>query len=566
MLVPCLLLFLLLPLVIDGSTRTFPCINGRIMIAVDVSTELTAENFQKEIAFLSNNVFTDEWTDLDRLTLVQYDEVAWGRPFGARQTAAAVRLQLEDAVQHSPPNLTRAFETIDQWQAERAEESVNLIVLVSSIDQKIVHASLPLVSSLLQKNYRVSFVAVGHDVSSQLLGQLQADVLIEWDVDEMNVPIDWYQQFLDAYGCASGPITTPLPCVPSSTNFLVNAVFAGNWNHLERLGVTGITNKLNEYLNFGDLADDGPQDLKWLRGYVAGLNRVNVNLGLPFAFQSLRQDFNADNYGEVHYVVFLGSLTTQDVRALAPIARRLQAKGRLTLIGVGGGIVPEDKYLEKLSNYTAYWTDPTQPFPGDWNQFFWQTAYKCAGEPPPAPSTIGTVQPVTRAPTTPTTPTPPLPCAGRLVVIVDVSGTLDIDAYNNEIDFVGNTLFANSFFTRFDRLAIGMYNQEGPVISEALATVAGQWYVTDQTTPLVVLVFVSKISQNIVTQARAAAQPLYDNNVRLVLVGLSTDLDLDLMNQITNGAGTTVVNWNAKLFNAPSRFPTLFTTLWCPGM
>ncbi|KAI6233477.1 hypothetical protein M3Y99_00909300 [Aphelenchoides fujianensis] len=216
-----LLLFLLLfahgPPADASSPTAYPCIDGRIMMAIDISTELSGTNFEatikcreeinrsiKQINFLSHQVFTDEWTDLDRFTLVQYAEFAWERPFGAQEFAVDVRNQLQDVVQHMEPNLTRAFETIDYWQSEGANDVVHLIVFVSKIDQQIVDASRPFVQRLQQKNYELTFVALGAQLESALFSQLSPN-LIQWDVDQQNVPTGWSQHFWTAYGCGDEP-------------------------------------------------------------------------------------------------------------------------------------------------------------------------------------------------------------------------------------------------------------------------------------------------------------------------------------------------------------------------
>ncbi|KAI6241885.1 hypothetical protein M3Y99_00291100 [Aphelenchoides fujianensis] len=170
------------------------------MVAIDVSTTLKEDHFNKEIDFLSYNVFTDEWTDLDRLTLVQYDEEVWLRPFAADETASDVRQQLRDTKRLTPANLTRALETIDRWQSKEAEEVVHLIVFVSKINKTLVHACLPFVQSLQLKNYELKIVAVGGLLNASLLLELSPNV-IQWDVERQNVPTGWSSQFWTAYGC-----------------------------------------------------------------------------------------------------------------------------------------------------------------------------------------------------------------------------------------------------------------------------------------------------------------------------------------------------------------------------
>ncbi|KAI6228841.1 hypothetical protein M3Y99_01184000 [Aphelenchoides fujianensis] len=192
-----LLLFLLFllghPPTSHESPTAYPCINGRLMFVVDVSTDLTKESYQKQTDFLSYNVFTDEWTDLSRLTLVQYDQTAWDIPFDDEEVAGDVRLELRNADQLTYANLTRVFETIYRWKPQRSEETVHLLVFVSRIDQAAVDTSRPFVQSLQQKNYELTFVAVGGQLDAALFYQLSAN-LIQWDVERQNRSVDFVRQ------------------------------------------------------------------------------------------------------------------------------------------------------------------------------------------------------------------------------------------------------------------------------------------------------------------------------------------------------------------------------------
>ncbi|KAI6230295.1 hypothetical protein M3Y99_01076000 [Aphelenchoides fujianensis] len=154
---------------------------------------------QKQIAFLSNQVFTDEWTNLERLVLVPYNQRAFEQTFTADNTAADVRQQLAQLTQSRPSNLSTLFAVLDSWQQQPAESPVHLLVFVSRIDQAAVDASRPSVRSLQQKNYALTFVAVGGQLDAALFLQLSPN-LIQWDVNAQNVPAGWTQQFWTAYG------------------------------------------------------------------------------------------------------------------------------------------------------------------------------------------------------------------------------------------------------------------------------------------------------------------------------------------------------------------------------
>ncbi|KAI6234216.1 hypothetical protein M3Y99_00829300 [Aphelenchoides fujianensis] len=165
----------------------------------------------KQIAFLSSNVFTDEWTNLERVVLVPYNQRAFEQTFTADSTAADVRQQLAQSKQSRPSNLSTLFAVLDSWQQQPAESPVHLLVFVSRIDQAAVDASRPFVQSLQQKNYALTFVAVGGQLEPALFEELSPN-LIPWDVERQNVPAGWYTQFWAAYGCSDeSPTQTPSP-------------------------------------------------------------------------------------------------------------------------------------------------------------------------------------------------------------------------------------------------------------------------------------------------------------------------------------------------------------------
>ncbi|KAI6241923.1 hypothetical protein M3Y99_00295600 [Aphelenchoides fujianensis] len=155
----------------------------------------------KQLAFLSNQVFTDEWTNLERLVFVPYNQRAFEQTFTADNTAADVRQQLAELKQSRPSNLSTLFAVLDSWQQQPAESPVHLLVFVSRIDQAAVDASRPFVRSLQQKNYALTFVAVGGQLDAALFFELSSN-LIRWDVERQNVPAGWYAAFWTAYGCS----------------------------------------------------------------------------------------------------------------------------------------------------------------------------------------------------------------------------------------------------------------------------------------------------------------------------------------------------------------------------
>ncbi|KAI6230669.1 hypothetical protein M3Y99_01037300 [Aphelenchoides fujianensis] len=132
----------------------------------------------KQINFLTHQVFTDEWTDLERLTLVQYNQRAFEQTFTADNRAADVRQLLGEAKQQQrPSNISTLFSVLDFWQQQPAESPVHLLVFVSRIDQATVDESRLFVQSLQRKHYALTFVAVGGQLDSSLFYQLSPNLI-----------------------------------------------------------------------------------------------------------------------------------------------------------------------------------------------------------------------------------------------------------------------------------------------------------------------------------------------------------------------------------------------------
>ncbi|KAI6221354.1 hypothetical protein M3Y99_01556200 [Aphelenchoides fujianensis] len=381
-----LLLFLLLfahgPPADASSSTAYPCIDGRIMMAIDISTELSGTNFE------ASTLFTDEWTDLDRFTLVQYDQVAFQRPFSAQESAANVRQQLSQEKQQRSSNITTLFAVLDFWQQEPAESTIHLIVFVSRIEQKMVDGSRPFVNNLQKKNYELTFVAIGAQLVSALFSQLSSN-LIQWDVEQQNVPAGWSYQFQTAYGCANEPTQTPTSVVTScrksafaliqdtSGVSLDAARFWESWAFGQRTLYYRIYGQVDYfywgYYEIGELWADDFSDFtaeefeKKLVGYLQSRNDAN----LISVFTNFDLDVNSTNVPIV-LVVFISRIEDGIVAQCSQAAADMRAKGvRLVLVALNpwldAGLMAQ---LTGDRDTVQFWDPLYQAEPRDFQRWF----------------------------------------------------------------------------------------------------------------------------------------------------------------------------------------------------
>ncbi|KAI6228733.1 hypothetical protein M3Y99_01193300 [Aphelenchoides fujianensis] len=412
------------PLPTDGAPTAYPCRNGRLMFVVDVSEELKAADFKKQVDFLSNRVFTDEWTALERLTLVQYDQTAWDIPFVDDETAADVRREVRNVVKVSFANLTRLFESIDRWQKEAAAEVVHSIVFVSRIDQATVDAIRPFVQRLQQKNYELTFVAVGAQLDAALFLQLSPN-LIQWDVKRQDTPADWRSQFWTAYGCAdepsenmtvepsvslstqSSPTQPTTPAAPSCRNgtFAIMQDTSGKaldidlyWTSLKFVRYTLYPRIYQEIDHFwwgyygsadswmGDFSNDTPAEVnQTLAGYAQ--NKDDANLIQALTNPELLSLVDAAS-GQITLVVFVSGMSDDIVKECEPAAAALQAKNvRLVLVAVARYNRPNLELMAKLTrdrDAVQFWDSSRQPEPRNFKRWFDYTV-GCPNEEPFVP-------------------------------------------------------------------------------------------------------------------------------------------------------------------------------------
>ncbi|KAI6210875.1 Serine/threonine-protein phosphatase [Aphelenchoides besseyi] len=376
----------------------------------------------------------------------------------------------------------------------------------------------------------------------------------------------------------------------SVKNLLIQKLFSGNWNHLERLAIGPILRDFNPLAKFGDLVD---KDAGYVRSLINSVDaQPSIQSSLTTAFKTLaKNDYAPGVYEETHYVVFIGKFPNAALNALKNYGKQLNKRGRLTIIGVGE-IDPTGALIPQITQYSYIWRDPRQEFP-DWNNFFWKTAYKCDSDAPSTPQTVGTIGTLPTTVTVPTTPAPPLPCAGRILLSIDTSPSISGSAFQNIKDFVGTTLFSDpTFFNHFERLVVTFYDyihqddegfgvytdpqtvknyvngiQRGVAeanLRVAITATAKSPYVNDRNTPLTLIFLVSHVNEDEVDDIYDEAKPLRDNNVRLVLVGLG-GVDTAVLARIT-GDQSTVFQWDTGKSKQPSNYKKWFKTLInCPS-
>ncbi|KAI6191095.1 hypothetical protein M3Y97_00190600 [Aphelenchoides bicaudatus] len=254
-------------------------------------------------------------------------------------------------------------------------------------------------------------------------------------------------------------------------NFLTEHVFGGDdtyWNHTERLGLVWYASKVDNYIPFGTFAVNALSDVR------VSINSVNptskaTTPSIGVALDKIIKTYKTNgNYQNMSTIIFTSqTINQQIVDTTQDLANQLNTgEYRLTIIGLGGQVDPEGRYLNKLTQNNYIWTDPTaaSTFP-NWNDFFWNIAYGCNGSAPSEPATPGPIGTVTRPPTTTTLKPPPTPCAGHLLLMLDTSSAMSDSAFTNQITFVGEQLFSRSttFFGDYSRLALGQCSMASKV-------------------------------------------------------------------------------------------------------
>lgn len=127
-------------------------------------------------------------------------------------------------------------------------------------------------------------------------------------------------------------------------------------------------------------------------------------------------------------------LTQTSVDAVKEMAAKLGARGNLAIISVGSQVDPTSNLLPQLTDSYFIWRDPKEvAVPIGWEDFFWNQAYGCEGNPPSDAPTPGTEATIT-FPIIPTTQPPPSkPCEGRIALFLDTSKTLSESNFNVKV-------------------------------------------------------------------------------------------------------------------------------------
>jgi len=161
-----------------------------------------------------------------------------------------------------------------------------------------------------------------------------------------------------------------------------------------------------------------------------------------------------------------------------------------------------------------------------------------------------------------------IPCDGQVIVMLDRSSGLSLDAFNNQLSFVGIKLFSSDIFSKYARLSLGSYGEYeadsysfGDFTNSADVLNYVQYVAQDSTngslwlalanieseddppaTPFTAIVFVSTLDEATATQAQLEAQRLQDQGARVYLVAHGDDVSTDLLAKV-NGDASLVYRW-----------------------
>jgi len=494
---------------------TYPC-SGRIIVAFDNSNQLTPDNYQRQIDFLDFKIFTSRWTDLDRLAIVSYNSFPNSQTYGTFESADDIHEFIDDDVQtSSKPSLNRALAIFINDKLVDASKPSHAVFFVSFIDEKTRDDCQANAKAIAQAGCRITFVAMGNSVDTELLKDLSAYV-ITWDIDSQPEPDNWEQQFWTAYGC-QGPIPTlapsgttkspapvtkaprtkppvttakPVPYVPCGNSEGTEvAVFFENsknldpgeyqtildflgyktfnyWSHFERL-VLGYYSKYSSqtepgfFLGQSDIID-----------YLKDIPKTNLVPNIRRFFTSLPTNpiSPIENFPQF-YIIFVSSINQDAADVIKPIIQTLGA-AKITFVALKNA---DQSILKSLVPDVIDWSDLTQPEPVDWENKFW-AAYGCDSKPPtvppprteapkhstPKPSTLAPTSPrkPTRPPSTPApTPVPYKPCKREITFMFDASNDISADIFPNLKHFIGTTVMSGLNY--IDRIGLGYYKKLG---------------------------------------------------------------------------------------------------------
>ncbi|KAI6240308.1 hypothetical protein M3Y99_00462500 [Aphelenchoides fujianensis] len=396
---------LLLGIFAQEQSFAYPCLNGKILIALDRSGGLNSSHFEKQIAFLRDSVFATEWSDLDRLKLIQFDRRAYLEHFGAEQSNVDVRRSLEraDRQPSRTPDLAVLLSTVDYW-TQSSREAVHLIVFLSSLTQKMVDASNKAANQMKSTNHTLTFVGMGAHLDASLFLQLSPN-FIRWKIEEEDVPqvrentelptfapvphvLPCANRILFAFDSSKStsheafqmscqrPRITFTPLLQNQMNFLRNFVFTPDWTNFDGLAAIGYNLNV-QTMKYGDLGS-----LDDVHEFLDGEHQSSFfHSHIPLVFLTIEWMGLSSAEDPAHALVFVSQFTRLDSFLAFPIVERLQAANFSFTFVTLNADVDVDLLWELRPADVIVWDAESDETPPDWNERFYE-AYGCDENPP----------------------------------------------------------------------------------------------------------------------------------------------------------------------------------------
>ncbi|KAI6171127.1 Cysteine endopeptidase [Aphelenchoides bicaudatus] len=600
--------------IIPTPPAPVPCA-GHLFVFLDTSKTLTDGQFGDQKSFVGQSMFGIGFNNYDRLGL------GFCGPFGGYLERVFDSLRKPSDVtsyvnsikkdSKDDASLSRCIDAIvDQKIADGVSDPVTVAIHVSSITQDIADKAQASAQNLQAQGIKLVLIAHGSKANLDLLQQVvgSSGQVLSWSINSKTPPNSrqWVSTIM---GCGAGTGTTTqpqvdfMPCkkriafaidnaksnqwIKQQKSFFINEVFAGNWNHLERLALLWYAEKNEYWVPFGFFNDNTAKNLSFVRELVASKFPIQKTTPtLTVAFQALLDKYSTnDDFAEVASIVFYSQVLDQTtVDKSLQLANDLNSNGhKLAIVGVGD--VDPNGLLKQLTNNYAVWKDPsTDPKLPNWEQFFWDQAYGCSSQVPSDPPTIGTVPTVTFPAIKTTTP---------IVTTVPPSEALfwrDISDH----DFVGQQMFADAIFNEYNRLGLGVCTRAGGSVDNGFGSIlssadvstyvdsvtrnskySAQLYkcinaialldLASQTdVPITVAIHVSSITSEEVEFTTESAKNLQDQGIRLVLIAHGDNADTTLLGEIV-GDPSVVYKWPTDS-SAPSNPSEWITDIMnCPA-
>ncbi|KAI6191096.1 hypothetical protein M3Y97_00190700 [Aphelenchoides bicaudatus] len=373
-----------------NPSPAYPCKDGTIVLAFDISFSMNANQFATETGFLANKLFSKSWNQLSRLTLIDYSSYLNVNTFTDDQSVDDVLEIILDSEQFGSLVLHRLFVALDDWRISPSPEPIHTIIFISDLNETVTNTLKPLAKSLKSKNFDLTLIAIGNNPDLKLFNQLSPNV-IAWNTAKANAPANWNETFWKAFGCdhvvPTYP-TGPYPCLGNiiiafdSSNslgsnnyqreidFLTDDVFNDGWTNLNRLAVIDYSNfaSTQSYSTFSTVQD--------VRDFIETSYHSSYAPSLYHAIQAIDINNLASSGAPTHSVIFVSTISQDIVDKVRPFVVDLQNKGcTFTFVAAGNNV--QTYLLKQLSPQVIKWNINQELQPANWELLFW-SAYGCS--------------------------------------------------------------------------------------------------------------------------------------------------------------------------------------------